>query len=283
VGIQPNCILNYLEFNFTLSPIEPVREILIAELDVMGFESFVETEEGLLAYILSEDWSDRSFEGLFVFQNPDFEISWNSKEIEQQNWNAKWEKSFQPIEVTEKCRVRAPFHPAKEVVYEIIIEPKMSFGTGHHETTHMMLQLLLQEEIEGKKVLDMGCGTGVLGILSEMLGAKAVDAIDIDSWCVENTAENAVKNNCSRIKVRLGDASVLPGTSYDVIIANINRNILVEDIATYASCLKKNGVVLLSGFYLNDLDVISSICGRHLLQFEKKLEKNYWVAAKYVF
>jgi ribosomal protein L11 methyltransferase len=275
--------LNYLEFTFTLAPVEPVRDILIAELGEIGFESFVETEEGLLAYILSEDWSDKSFKGLFVFQNPEFHISWTINEIEQQNWNAEWEKSFQPIEVTEQCRVRAPFHPAKEVPYDIVIEPKMSFGTGHHETTHMMLELLLQEEVQNKKILDMGCGTGVLAILTEMRGAKEVDAIDIDEWCVENTSENAMKNSCSRINVKLGDASTLKDCSYDIIIANINRNILLEDVPMYASCLKEGGVLLLSGFYLSDLDMISSKCGQHNLQFEKKIQKNNWVAAKYVF
>ncbi len=265
-----------------IHPLTPARDILIAELAELGFESFVEKEGGLLAYIPSEEWEDYSLKNLFVLKNPEFKIEWTSRTIQQQNWNAEWEKNFHPIEVTENCRVRAPFHQAKGLPYEIVIEPKMSFGTGHHETTYMMLQLLLQEELKDKKILDMGCGTGVLAILSEMLGGQAIDAIDIDEWCVENTTENILKNNCRRIKVEQGDASVLSGRSYDVIIANINRNILLDDIPTYSSCLNKKGILLLSGFYLSDLDMISSKCERYNLQFEKNLEKNNWVAAKYV-
>lgn len=274
--------MNYLEFDFIISPIEPAREILIAELGEINFESFVDKANGLLAYIPKEDWSSSALEHLFILKNENFQITWSVKEIEQQNWNAEWEKNFHPIEINETCRIRAPFHPIKNVSYEIVIEPKMSFGTGHHETTHMMLQLLLEEELKNKVVLDMGCGTGVLGILSEMKGAKAVDAIDIDEWCVENTIENAERNKCQRINVGLGDVSSLKDSKYDIIIANINRNILLEDIPVYVSCLRKNGILLLSGFYLSDLDAISTKCKAQKLRFEKNLLKNNWVAAKYV-
>ncbi|MEO0571564.1 MAG: 50S ribosomal protein L11 methyltransferase [Bacteroidota bacterium] len=274
--------MNYLEYSFSISPVEPAREILIAELGELGFDSFVEVQNGLLAYILSEQWSNPSLDELFILQNSDFQISWTSKEIEPQNWNEEWEKNFKPIEISNNCRVRAPFHQEKKVPFEIIIAPKMSFGTGHHETTYMMLKLLLEEDLKGKKVLDMGCGTGVLGILTEMLGATQIDAIDIDEWCVENTIENMQKNKCVDINVELGDASILKQRKYDVIIANINRNILLKDIPIYSSCLNQSGLLLLSGFYLKDLDMISSKCISHDLQFEKNLEKNNWVAAKYV-
>ena len=274
--------MDFLEFTFSISPLEPAREILIAELGELGFESFVETESGLSAYILPDIWQGKSLEELFVLQNPEFQITWDSREIQQQNWNAEWEKNFHPIEISEECRVRAPFHPEKKVPFEIIIEPKMSFGTGHHETTYMMLKLLLKEAVKGKRILDMGCGTGVLGILTKMRGAKEVDAIDIDEWCVENTKENIFRNQCKDINVALGDASILGQNRYDVIIANINRNILLKDIPAYTSCLNKNGVLLLSGFYLSDLDMISAKCEQYNLQFEKKLKKNNWVAAKYV-
>lgn len=281
-GIQLNRLLTYLEFNFSIFPPEPGREILIAELGELGFESFVEVENGLLAYILLEDAADLNLKELYIFQNPNFDISWTSKEIEPENWNLEWEKNFQPIEVDDQCRIRAPFHEKKDVQYEIIIEPKMSFGTGHHETTYMMLKVVLEENVKGKKVLDMGCGTGVLGILTEMRGAEQIDAVDIDPWCVENTIENIQRNHGKKIEVKLGDASILGGNKYDVIIANINRNILMEDIPTYADCLNKNGVLLLSGFYLSDLDMISAKCWEFNLQFEKNLEKNNWVVAKYV-
>ncbi|MBA4746782.1 MAG: 50S ribosomal protein L11 methyltransferase [Muricauda sp.] len=274
--------LIYLEYDFKIDPLQPATDILIAELGELGFESFVENETGLLAYILKSEWRDDALEDLFVFQNPNFEISWTSKEIEQQNWNAEWEKNFHPIKVGEKCMVRAPFHEAVEVDYDIVIEPKMSFGTGHHETTHMMLQHILDTDFSGKSVLDMGCGTGVLAILAKKKGATEVEAIDIDEWCFLNTQENVERNDCADIKVFQGDSSLLDGKKYDVILANINRNILLEDIPIYTTCLKKGGFLFLSGFYLEDLDAISSKCGTYGLQFEKNIEKNNWVVAKYV-
>jgi len=274
--------LIYLEYDFKISPLQPATDILIAELGELGFESFVENETGLLAYILKSEWHDKVLENLFVFQNPDFEINWTSKEIEQQNWNAEWEKNFHPILVSKKCMVRAPFHKAVDVDYDIVIEPKMSFGTGHHETTHMMLQHILDNDFEGKSVLDMGCGTGVLAILAKKRGATDVEAIDIDEWCFLNTQENVDRNHCPDIKAYQGDSSLLEGKKYDIILANINRNILLEDIPIYANCLKKEGALFLSGFYLEDLDAISSKCAAYGLEFEKNLEKNNWISVKYV-
>ena len=272
----------YLEYDFKISPLQPTSDILIAELGELGFESFVETETGLLAYMLQSEWQNQNLESLFAFQNPDVKISWTRKEIEQQNWNAEWEKNFHPILVGDRCMVRAPFHQPEAVDYDIVIEPKMSFGTGHHETTHMMLQHILDDDFEGKTVLDMGCGTGVLAILARKRGAVDVEAIDIDEWCFLNTQENVERNHCPEIKAFQGDSSLLKDKKYDVILANINRNILLEDIPIYADCLNKRGTLFLSGFYLDDLDAISSKCGAYGLEFEKNLEKNNWVAAKYV-
>ncbi|GLU44018.1 50S ribosomal protein L11 methyltransferase [Allomuricauda sp. NBRC 101325] len=274
--------LVYLEFDFKVDPAQPASDILIAELGELGFESFVENETGVLAYILKSEWKEANLNHLFVLQNPNFNISWTTKEIEQQNWNAEWERNFHPIIVGDRCMVRAPFHEAIEVDFDIVIEPKMSFGTGHHETTHMMLQHILDNDFEGKSVLDMGCGTGVLAILAKMKGAGETEAIDIDEWCFLNTEENVERNNCSDIKAMQGDASLLGDRTYDVILANINRNILLEDIPVYAKCLNKGGSLFLSGFYLEDLDVISAKCAAHGLEFEKKMEKNRWVSAKYV-
>ncbi len=274
--------LIYLEFDFKVKPVEPASDILMAELGELGFESFVENEEGLLAYILKSEWKEQTLDDLFVLQQPDFEITWTSKEIEQQNWNAEWEKNFHPIRVGDRCMVRAPFHAKEEVTFDIVIEPKMSFGTGHHETTYMMLQHILNTDFEGKSVLDMGCGTGVLAILAKMKGARSADAIDIDEWCYLNSLENVERNNCADIQVFQGDSSLLKGKKYDIILANINRNILLEDIPIYANSLNKGGALFLSGFYLEDLDAISSKCAAHGLEFEKNLEKNRWVSAKYV-
>ncbi|MEP4947457.1 MAG: 50S ribosomal protein L11 methyltransferase, partial [Flavobacteriaceae bacterium] len=180
------CLI-YLEYQFKIVPQQPATDILIAALGESGFESFVEEDTVLLAYILKSEWKEAILTDLFVLQNPDFQITWSSKEIEQQNWNAEWEKNFHPIKVGNQCMVRAPFHHSEEVEYDIVIEPKMSFGTGHHETTHMMMQHILNTDFKGKSVLDMGCGTGVLAILAKMKGATSVDAIDIDEWCYLNT------------------------------------------------------------------------------------------------
>lgn len=274
--------LVYLEYDFTIEQTQPATDILIAELGEVGFESFVENETGLLAYILKSDWREDILEGLYILQQPGFEISWTQKEIQQQNWNAEWERNFHPITIGNRCMVRAPFHPAAGVEYDIVIEPKMSFGTGHHETTHMMLQHILDMDVQGKSVLDMGCGTGVLAILAKKKGAGPVDAIDIDEWCYLNTQENIERNDCGSIKAFQGDSSLLKGKKYDVILANINRNILLEDIPVYVECLTSGGTLLLSGFYLDDLDAISSKCGEYGLNFEKKLKKNNWISAKYV-
>ena len=274
---------NYLEYTFQIDPVQPASDILLAELSEIGFESFVETETGLVGYVLENTFKETLFGTIHILADPKFHISWQSKTVAQQNWNAVWERSFDPITIGNQCRVRAPFHKAEDVSYDIVIEPKMSFGTGHHETTYMMLKHILDVDFKEKRVLDMGCGTGVLAILSEMVGAKAVDAIDIDSWCYTNSLENIARNGCNAIEVYQGDSALLEGKTYDIILANINRNILLEDIPTYVHCLEKGGVLFLSGFYLSDLDTISSKCSALGLQFEKNLEKNNWVAAKYVF
>ncbi len=274
--------LIYLEFDFKVTPTEIGRDILIAELGYAGFESFVETNEGVTAYIQKKDWNENLLDEVEILTNPEFEIHYTQKEIEQVNWNEEWEKNFEPILVDDICSVRAPFHPKPEVEFDIVIEPKMSFGTGHHETTHMMIQHILKNEWTGKNVLDMGCGTAVLAILAEMKGAKPIDAIDIDNWCYLNSIENAERNHCKHITVYEGDASLLNGKNYDTIIANINRNILLNDMATYAACLKPGGELYLSGFYTEDLEIIKAECNKHNLQFVENLERNNWVAAKFI-
>jgi len=259
-------------------------EILIAQLAEIGFESFVETDQGTTAYIQKAVFNNDLLQEVGLLANPDFQVSYGVEEIAQQNWNQQWEQSFEPIVVADRCVVRAPFHKATAAAYEIIIEPKMSFGTGHHETTYMMLQLLLDIDCSGKTVLDMGCGTAVLAILAEKRGAKVVDAIDIDTWCVENSTENAQRNDCSTIKVFLGDAGLLnEAGKYDLILANINRNILLQDIPTYRSALKEGGQLLLSGFYLEDLEMIKGSCKDAGGEYLTHLIRNNWIAAKFVF
>ena len=274
-------IMNYIEYNFTINPLQPGTEILIAELGYAGFESFVETENGVSAYIQKEEWNDNILEDINILHSEEFQIDFNFSEIEQVNWNAEWEKNFDPIEVDGKCTVRAPFHPSKNFEYEIVIEPKMSFGTGHHETTFMMLQFILENDFKGKTVLDMGCGTAVLAILAEARGASKLDAIDIDEWCFENSMENIQRNKCENISVFLGDASLLHEKNYDVIIANINRNILLNDMETYRKSLNDGGTLYLSGFYNVDLAIIKESCNNVGLGFVENKEKNKWVAAKF--
>ncbi len=273
----------YLEYNFKVDPVQPASDILIAELGEVQFESFVETEDGVQAYIKKEDWYPNILDDLQILSNPLFHIDYDYLEIEQENWNATWESNFSPIQVGRQCIIRAPFHERPQVDYDIVIEPKMSFGTGHHETTYMMLQHILEHDFNGKSVLDMGSGTGVLAILAAMKGAAAIDAIDIDNWCYLNAKENIERNNCGHISVYEGTADLLVDQQYDIIMANINRNILLEDVPAYVKCLNKGGILFLSGFYKEDISQISERCGEVGLKFEKNLEKNNWVAVKYVF
>lgn len=274
----------YMEYSFTVAPLQPASDILIAELGEQGFESFVETEDGVLAYINKEDWHAHILEGITILENPNFEIAHTHKEVEQENWNQVWESNFNPIQVEDRCVVRAPFHaPRPDVEFDIVIEPKMSFGTGHHETTHMMLQHVLEQDMQGLSVLDMGSGTGVLAILAALRGASEVDAVDIDNWCYLNAMENVERNQCENIRVREGDASILGDRQYDIILANINKNILLSDMEHYLKCLKKTGVLFVSGFYEEDIFDISAKTQQFGLQYSKKFEKNNWVAVKYVF
>lgn len=272
---------NYIGYHFTVEPKELGSEILIAELGELPFNSFIETEHGFSAFIPKESWTENLLEGIYILQNPEFKISYTFEEIEQVNWNAEWEKNFDPIDVDGLCHVRAPFHPKTEAKYDIVIEPKMSFGTGHHETTHMMIQHLLEMDVTGLKTLDMGCGTAILAILAEMKGAKPIDAIDIDNWCYLNSIENAERNGCKHIAVYEGDASLLKGKTYDLIIANINRNILLNDMQTYVDCLNENGIILFSGFYEEDVPYIDVSCTEKGLTYATKIKRNNWVSLKY--
>lgn len=272
---------NYLEFHFTIDPVQPASEILIAELGYLGFESFVENDDGITAYIPEEEYEEDLLANVHILQEEDFKISYETKEIERVNWNEEWEKNFTPILVDEICSVRAPFHEKPDTQFDIVIEPKMSFGTGHHATTHMMIQHILKNDWEGKSVLDMGSGTGVLAILTAMKGAKSIDAIDIDNWCYLNTLENISRNDCEHINVEEGGAELLEGRKYDMILANINLNILLRDLPVYEKCLTPDGSIFLSGFYQADLPAIKKACKKLGLYFVENFEKNDWVAAKF--
>ncbi|WP_422090446.1 50S ribosomal protein L11 methyltransferase [Tenacibaculum ovolyticum] len=271
----------YIEYAFEVTPKEPATEILIAELGEVGFESFVENENGVVAYIQKNEWKENMLEDVYILKSEAFVINFNYKEIAQTNWNAEWEKNFNQIKVDDLVSIRAPFHENPNLKYDIVIEPKMSFGTGHHETTHMMVQHLLDLDVKNKKVLDMGCGTGILAIFAEMKGAQPIDAIDIDAWCYENSLENVERNGCKNISVFEGDSSLLVNKKYDLIIANINRNILLSDMGIYTSCLNKTGVLLLSGFYSEDIIIIDEEVSKYGLTLNKTIKRNNWVALQY--
>ena len=272
----------YIGYDFIVSPLQPATEIIIAELGYVGFDSFVESEKGVTAYIQKDKWNAFILDDINILSSKEFEITFEFNEIEQTNWNEEWEKNFEPIVVDNQVTVRAPFHDKPTTKYDLVIEPKMSFGTGHHETTYMMIQHILKNDFKNKSVLDMGCGTGVLAILCEKVGANELDAIDIDNWCYVNSLENVERNNCEKVSVYEGDVKLLDGNNYDIIIANINRNILLVDIPRYTKCLNKNGTLFLSGFYKEDIQMIESKCNEDMLKLEEIIERGQWVSLKFI-
>ncbi len=273
----------YIGYHFNVEPRELGTEILIAELGEKAFESFEETATGVSAYVQKDLWTEDILEDVFILQSEQFTITYRKEEIAQVNWNEEWEKNFDPIDVDGICYVRAPFHEKTSAQYDIVIEPKMSFGTGHHETTFMMIRQILNNDMQDKVVLDMGCGTAILAILASMRGAKHVDAIDIDNWCYLNSIENAERNNCANVEVFEGDASIISKEpKYNVILANINRNILLNDMDKYIASLYKGGEIYFSGFYTEDITAIKNCAEKIGLVFESSLEKNNWVSLKFI-
>ncbi|MBI2279503.1 MAG: 50S ribosomal protein L11 methyltransferase [Bacteroidetes bacterium] len=269
--------MNYIEIKVVIDPVNIARDIVVAELGEIGFESFVESNEGVDAYIQESMFDEDLMKSLNSFNHAYFKIEYTKNVIQNQNWNEVWEQSFEPINVNNKCVVRAPFHQfAENIEYEIIIEPKMSFGTGHHETTFLMIQELLEMDLTEKNVLDMGCGTGVLAILAEQKKAKNILAVDIDDWAYENTLDNITKNSCSKIKVLKGGAECIENKRFDVVIANINRNILLQDLKNYCNTLNKNSRVLLSGFFSSDTDLLLEEAAKNGLTLLNKNTKNDW-------
>ncbi|KMQ70555.1 50S ribosomal protein L11 methyltransferase [Chryseobacterium koreense] len=268
---------NYLEFDFKISPLQPWNEILMAELIEIGFDSFTEEHDGILAYIQKDLFNEDALKEINLFQHDEVKISYTFQEMPNINWNEEWEKNFEPIYVDEKVLIRAEFHAPDPKLHEIIIQPKMSFGTGHHPTTHLMIQQMLNMDFKDKTVLDMGCGTSVLAIFAKQKGAGKTVAIDIDEWSVENSIENAERNNVE-LEISQGTAEHLGKENFDIILANINRNILISDIPTYVSVLNKGGQLLLSGLCFFDVDDILEVCTQEKLTLKKKLQREEWVS-----
>ena len=268
---------NYLEFNFKIEPLQPWNEILMAELIEIGFDSFTEEHVGILAYIQKETFKEEELKEVHLLQNPEIKISYTFQEMPNINWNEEWEKNFSPINVEDKVSIRAEFHGNQNLPHEIIIQPKMSFGTGHHATTYLMIQQMLDMNFENKTVLDMGCGTSVLAIFAKQQGAGKTVAIDIDEWSVENSIENAARNSVE-LEISQGTAENLGSENFDIILANINRNILISDIPTYVSVLNSGGQLLLSGLCFFDVDDILEVCTAQNLTLQKKLQREEWVS-----
>ncbi|WP_251623214.1 50S ribosomal protein L11 methyltransferase [Odoribacter lunatus] len=279
---------SYTELTFHIAPFtEDIADALIAELGALNYDGFVYTEDGFKAYTNAAEFDASTVEHLDLLQIlPDtLQITWDKAEIADQDWNKEWEEHFTPIFINDQIMVRTGFHPARpEIPYEIIIEPKMSFGTGHHATTALMLESILDfaDAIKGKQVLDMGCGTGILSIMASKAGAAHITGIDIDEWAYTNTMENLRNNHLQNVSIKIGDASLLKHEkAFDFILANINRNILLEDMHRYVQHLSPNGYLIMSGFYTQDLPLIQEKAAELNLQFHRQKIKDNWVAASF--
>ena len=279
--------MKYFEVTFTTSPCnETVNDVVSALAGEIGFESFVEWENGVQAYIQQSLFDEEALKSMVAeFPLPDTKIEYTIVEAEDKDWNEEWEKNFfQPIVIGDRCCIHSTFHKdTPQTEYEILINPQMAFGTGHHETTSSIISELLEADLQGKSVLDMGCGTSILAILASMRGAGPITAIDIDDWCVNNSRDNIALNRINNITVEWGDANLLKGREpFDVIIANINRNILLADMAQYAACMHSGSELYMSGFYVQDIPVIQEKAESLGMEFIHHREKNNWAAVKFI-
>lgn len=276
--------MNYIEVELQITPFNPWNEVFVAYLSEMEFESFQEENPFLRAYISETAFDDSKFKGLInnLKTHQDFQFSFQINKIPQQNWNAVWESQFESVTIENKLQILAPFHDKSDFSGEtIIIEPKMSFGTGHHQTTYLMCLSMFDLDIKGKDVLDMGSGTGVLAILAEKLGAKAIQAYDIEPWSVENCHENALKNNCSKITSLLGDINQVDGY-FDIILANINKNVLKHQIPFYSNLIRSRGNLLLSGFFISDENEIKNCAYEYGFHFFKSDMREGWSMLQFI-
>ena len=271
--------MRYIEVNLSFNTPSQWNDIFIAFLSDLGYDSFHETDDGLRAYIKSDNFSVEQIDD--ILKNIQTDVSYSYKLLENINWNAKWESDFKPVIIDKSCGIRASFHDPLEVEYEIVITPKMSFGTGHHATTSGMMRAMMNINFSKKNVLDMGCGTSVLAILASKLGANHVTAIDIDEWAFTNSKENLLLNHIKNVDVKQGASNLISGP-YDVILANINRNVLIEDMFVYAKALSEDGILLLSGFYTHDLDIINQKANENMLKLESHASHDNWVTAKFL-
>ena len=262
---------------------ESIKDILIAELSLIGYDSFLVNDNGFEASILVEDYCQSSIDAVIeTFQISD-STHYYVNEIQERNWNKEWEKNYDPIIVDDYCMIKATFHDIKkQYPIDLIINPKMSFGTGHHDTTHLMVQHQLSIDHKNKSVLDAGCGTGILSILAEKLGAEKVVGFDIDQWAYENSKENILLNKCNKIKILDGSINNIPAnSSFDIILANINLNIILEEMKSYSDFLKQEGSMIISGFFTDDYDIINECATHYGLLLQQKKIRNKWLSLVY--
>jgi ribosomal protein L11 methyltransferase len=277
--------MNYCEVVFTIKNAEDYqKDLLIHELAQVGYDTFEEIDDGFKAYIPEDFFDEQRLNDRLPAFALQFNFSYEVNLIEKQNWNEVWESNFEPIIIGDQVFVRATFHESRpEFPIEIVIDPKMAFGTGHHETTAMMMDMMLDTDFSDKKVLDMGCGTGILAILAEKLGAFDVAAVDYDLACYDSTTENALLNGCENIRVFCGQKEAIPIQQFDIVLANINRNILIDQVDRYAWVLKPDGEMYLSGFYEeSDLDIIKNEAAKYGLRYAAHQQTKGWVAAKFI-
>lgn len=272
--------MNYIEISFVTS--QDFAEILMAELSEIGFETFTEESDGLKAYVQVDQFNEGDFNEILERYQSVFEFTHSQQIIEKQNWNARWESNYAPIQVANQVQVRASFHfPNESYKYDIVINPKMSFGTGHHDTTSMMMAFQLEVDHSQKSVLDIGCGTGILAILGEKLGANVVRGFDIEEWAAQNSIENASINNCKNAVFVQGTIEQEPDYQYDILLANINRNILLRDITQYMKFMKPQCTLLVSGFYVTDQDEIIEHFESVGLKNTGQKSQNQWACLKF--
>lgn len=277
--------MNYKELVFTVLGDEGYqKDILIAALGEIDYDTFEETDEGFKAYISELAYNEEVLKITLENHKESINFSFLTNNVEQENWNQVWESNFEPIEIKDQVYVRATFHqPKPSFKYEIVIDPKMAFGTGHHQTTAMIMEYLLETDVAGKTILDMGCGTAILAILASKLGAKSLVAIDNDPVCYESTLENAALNQITNLTALCGSKEVIPEDKYEIILANINRNILLDQIERYAESLVRGGEIFFSGFYESpDLKMIEEEANKYGLNYVSHKKTDLWVAAKFI-